>query len=383
MFQILLIVIYLAFISLGLPDSMLGAAWPSMYEELGVPISYAGVLSMIIAVGTVISSLASDFLTKKLGAGRVTALSVALTAAAMLGFSFSNSFWLLCLLALPYGLGAGSVDAALNNYVALHYSSRQMSWLHCMWGVGTIVGPSIMGGVLTAGKNWHTGFTAVSVIQIVLSLIIFASLPLWKKTADSVGEEAQKPIGIINTLKIKGAKEVMITFFCYCAAESTAMLWVSSYMNLHIKMPAEKAAGLSGLLFFGITLGRFLSGFLTAKFSDTAMIRIGQGIMILGSVLLLLPIGTAGAVAAFSLIGLGCAPVYPCIIHSTPARFGEDKSQAMIGIQMASAYIGTCLMPLLFGFLANRISIALLPIYLLLITALMVIMHESLVKKTA
>ena len=323
MIHLLLAVIYLSFISLGLPDSLLGAAWPKMYLEFGVPVSFAGIISMIISMGTIISSLQSDRLTKKLGTGKVTAISVGITAAALCGFSISGSFWMLCLWAIPYGLGAGSVDASLNNYVALHYASRHMSWLHCMWGVGTSLGPYIMEYALTGGQNWNMGYRYISYLQIILTAVLLCSLPLWKK-----------------------------------------------------------AGGLAALFFIGITAGRALSGFITMKLSDPQMIRMGQIIILAGILFMLLPFGF-GSQAGLLMVGLGCAPIYPCIIHSTPDHFGADKSQAVIGVQMASAYMGSLLMPPVFGLLAQNISASLFPVFLLLLLILMVFMHEKLLKKTA
>lgn len=384
MFHLLLAIIYLSFISLGLPDALLGSAWPVMYGELAVPVSYAGMISMIIAVGTIISSLLSDWLTYKLGTGKVTAISVAMTAAALFGFSTCSAFWMLCLWAIPYGLGAGSVDASLNNYVALHYASRHMSWLHCMWGVGASVGPYIMGFVLSGGGHWTGGYRCIGILQIILTAILFLSLPLWKirKDAAGEGEKAEaKPLTPGQILQIPGAKEIMVTFFCYCAVEQTAGLWASSYLALYKGVPGETAASFASMFFIGITVGRALNGFLTMKLSDTQLIRIGQGIILLGIVAMLLPLGEAVSLAGLILIGLGCAPIYPCIIHSTPAHFGADKSQALIGVQMASAYIGTCLMPPLFGLIAGHISIVLLPVYLLAILILMAVMHERMLKR--
>lgn len=386
MTHLLLAVIYLSFISLGLPDSLLGSAWPSMYGEFGVPVSYAGIVSMIIAAGTIVSSLQSDRLTLKLGTGKVTAISVAMTALALFGFSTSHSFWMLCLWAIPYGLGAGSVDASLNNYVALHFASRHMSWLHCMWGVGASVGPYIMGYALTGGKTWNSGYLYVSVLQIILTLILIFSLPLWKKRTATVSDESGdekpvKPLTLKEIFQIPGAKEVMITFFCYCALEQTAGLWASSYLVLHRGLTAETAATFASLFYIGITIGRAFNGFLTLKFSDTQLIRLGEGIILAGIIILFLPFGETTSVIGLILVGLGCAPIYPCIIHSTPEHFGADKSQAVIGVQMASAYIGTCLMPPVFGLIANHISISLLPVFLLVVLILMAIMHELLLKK--
>lgn len=385
MFQLLLLIIYFAFISLGLPDALLGSAWPTMYREFSVPVSYAGGISMIIAVGTIISSLQSDRLTKKLGTGKVTAISVFMTAVALFGFSVSHSYMELCLWAIPYGLGAGSVDASLNNYVALHYESRHMSWLHCMWGVGASLGPYVMGYALTNGTGWNTGYRCIAILQIVLTAILFFSLPLWKQKntpfSEKNGTADVKPLTLSQIVKIPGAKEVMVTFFCYCALEQTTGLWASSYLVLQRGLTAENAAGLASLFFIGITVGRAASGFLTMKFNDTQMIRLGQGLILLGIICLFLPFGILSAFAGLVLIGLGCAPVYPSIIHSTPAHFGEDKSQAMIGVQMASAYVGTCFMPPVFGFFANHISVSLFPFYLLAILALMIIMHEKMLPK--
>ena len=387
MFQLLLIIIYLSFISLGLPDSLLGAAWPTMYPQLAVPVSYAGIISLIIAAGTVVSSLQSDRLTRRFGTGRVTAFSVATTAVALFGFSVSSRFWQLCLWAIPYGLGAGSVDASLNNYVALHYKSKHMSWLHCMWGVGASAGPYIMGFVMTHGGSWNGGYRSIALIQIVLTAILFCSLPLWKgrpQVTDDAGNQVEaKPLSLRQVLNIRGVKQVLVCFFCYCALEQTTGLWASSYLTLHKGVSPETAAGFASMFFLGITAGRALSGFLTMRLSDVQMIRLGQGLIGGGIVIMLLPLGAAASLAGFVIIGLGCAPVYPCIIHSTPAHFGADKSQAIIGIQMACAYVGTCLMPPLFGLIANHISVALLPWYLIAILALMIVMHELLIRAVA
>lgn len=384
MVHLLLAVIYLAFISLGLPDSLLGAAWPSIYQNFDVPVSYAGIVSMIIALGTVISSLQSDRLTRRFGTGMVTAGSVAMTAVALMGFSCSNAFWMLCLWAVPYGLGAGSVDASLNNYVALHYASRHMSWLHCMWGIGASAGPYIMGFALTGGQSWNMGYRYIAFLQIGLTAILLLSLPLWKRrpqpAVTETGQESSRALSLREIVRIPGAKEIMITFFCYCALEQTAGLWASSYLVLHKGVEAEVAAGFASLFFIGITVGRAGSGFLTMRLSDAAMVRMGMGVIVLGIVALVLPLGSMAALAGFVLIGLGCAPIYPCMIHTTPALFGPERSQAIIGVQMASAYVGTCLMPPLFGLIANHIHVAWLSAYLLVILALMYVLHDKLLR---
>lgn len=387
MVHLLLAIIYLAFISLGLPDALLGAAWPSMYPQFDVPVSYAGIISMIIALGTVVSSLQSDRLTKKLGTGKVTALSVLMTAMALFGFATSHSFGMLCLWAIPYGLGAGSVDASLNNYVALHYESRHMSWLHCMWGIGASAGPYIMGYALTAGWGWNSGYHIIAVLQIVLTAILLCSLPLWKQRPAEVLQDGKvqnvKALSIREVLQLAGAREILVCFFCYCALEQTTGLWASSYLTLHKGVSADTAASFASMFYLGITVGRALSGFLTMKLNDVQMIRLGEVIIGIGVLVMLLPFGQSLSLTGLILIGLGCAPVYPCVIHSTPAHFGANKSQAIIGIQMACAYVGTCLMPPVFGLIANHITVALLPVYLLIILVLMVIMHELLCKKTA
>ena len=384
MFQMLLLIIYLAFISLGLPDSLLGSAWPSMYQDFSVPVSSSGIVFMIISLGTIISSLQSDRLTKRFGTGKITAVSVLMTAAALFGFSISRSFPALCLWAIPYGLGAGSVDASLNNYVALHYASRHMSWLHCMWGVGASLGPYIMGYALTGGYGWSMGYRIIAVIQILLTAFLFLSLSQWKNGNSDEGEQREttaKALSLGEILRIPGAKEVMVTFFCYCALEQTANLWVSSYLVLQKGITPEQAAGFASLFFVGITAGRFFSGFLTIKLGDTQMIRLGQAIILLGILTLLMPFGLGTSRIGLLLIGLGCAPVYPSIIHSTPASFGADKSQAMIGVQMAFAYVGTCLLPPLFGVIANHITAALFPFYLLIILGVMIFAYERMLSK--
>lgn len=379
MFQLLLVIIYIAFISLGLPDALLGSAWPSMYSELYVPVSYAGFISMIIAGGTIISSLFSDKLIRRLGTGMVTAISVAMTAAALLGFSCSHSFLELCLWGIPYGLGAGSVDTALNNFVALHYKSRHMSWLHCFWGVGATAGPYIMGMCLTNGLRWNSGYLFIGIIQIVLVLCLFLSLPLWKvKNASAkAGETIYKAISLKETVRLPGAKAILTAFFCYCALEATTGLWASSYMVLYKGIHAETAAKWAALFYLGITMGRFISGFITDRLGDKAMVRSGQGIAALGIVLLMLPMGKSATLFGLIFIGLGCAPIYPSLLHETPVNFGTENSQAIMGIQMAYAYVGSTFMPPVFGFMAQNISVRLYPFYLIIFVILMFFMVEK------
>lgn len=392
MLSFLLPIIYLAFISLGLPDSVLGSAWPTIYPEFSVPVSYAGIISAIIAVGTVISSLLSARLISVLKTGGVTAISVAMTAVALYGFSLSHTFWALCLWAVPYGLGAGSVDAALNNYVAIHYKSSHMSWLHCMWGIGATAGPYIMGLVLTEGLPWNMGYRAISYIQFALVIVLVLMIPLWKAADDEREEgieEAEpegpwKPRPLKEIVKVPGVREIMVAFFCYCGLESTTGLWTGSYLTLHTGLSAEEAATFTSLAFLGITIGRALNGFLALRFNDDQLIHLGESIILMGVLMLLIPTGTTWfQLTAIMLIGLGCAPVYPCIIHSTPGHFGKRASQEIIGVQMASAYVGTTLMPPLFGLIAQHISIRLWPVYLGLLLLLMFFMYERVRAKTA
>lgn len=382
MLSILLVIIYISFVSLGLPDALLGSAWPSMYAGLGVPVSYAGIISMLIAGGTILSSLNSGRLIKKLGTGKVTAISVCMTAVALFGFSISHSFIILCLWAIPYGLGAGSVDAALNSFVALHYKARHMSWLHCFWGIGATMGPYIMGFCLTRGLEWNSGYRIISVLQVVLTAILIFTIPLWKRAGSSgeQGEVSHKSLSIRKLIRIPGAKPALAAFFCYCAVESTTGLWSSSYMVMERGLSAGDAAKWTSLFYLGITFGRFVSGFITMRLGNRQMVRVGQGIAVLGIITLLLPLGNLVLYTGFILIGLGCAPIFPSLLHATPDNFGKELSQAIMGMQMASAYIGSTFIPPLFGLLAERISIALYPFFLFIFIVLMIGMVESLNK---
>ncbi len=376
MVSLLLAVIYMAFISLGLPDSLLGSAWPVMRMELGAPISYAGIVSMIIAGGTIISSLLSNRILQKLGTGLVTAVSVGMTAAALFGFSVSKEFYQLCLWAVPYGLGAGAVDAALNNYVAVHYSSRHMSWLHAFWGVGVTISPYIMSACLSQNLGWKMGYRTVSLIQIVLTALLFLSLPLWKRKEEAANGQTAGNVTLSQAVKIKGVPFVLLAFFGFCALESTAGLWASSFLVGARGVDAETAAQFTALFYIGETAGRFLNGFIADRFGDKAMIRTGALIMLLGAVMVAVPVKVL-SLTGLLIIGLGAAPVYPCIIHSTPTSFGKENSQALVGIQMASAYCGSTFMPPLFGLIAQYINIGLYPFYLLFFAALVLVMTEA------
>lgn len=381
MYLLLLAIIYIAFISLGLPDSLLGSAWPVIYETLEVPISYAGVITLITAGSTVISGLMADRLIRRFGAGVVTAVSTMLTAAALFGFSFSDTFALLCLWSVPYGLGAGAVDAALNNYVALHYASRHMSWLHCFWGVGATISPYIMGYSLSRGFGWNNGYRFVGIIQIILTAILFISLPIWvkNKSGNEYNKSDSKPLTLPQIIKIRGVKLIFAAFFCYCSLESTAGLWASTYLVKSRGIDPEIAANFASLFYIGIIFGRFITGFIADKVGDKLLIRYGLIIIIAGIILVTVPFGSdIPALTGIIILGLGCAPIYPSVIHATPSNFGKENSQAIIGVQMASAYVGSTFMPMLFGFMADNISIELYPVYLLLFAILMLLLTEIL-----
>jgi fucose permease len=378
---LLLIIIYLSFISLGLPDSLLGSAWPSMYNLLNVPLHYAGFISMIIAGGTVVSSIVSERIIRRFGTGIVTAMSVLMTAAALVGFSFSHVFWTLCLCSIPLGLGAGSVDAALNNYVALHYKARHMSWLHCFWGVGATLGPIIMSAFLINKDSWNGGYRTIGIIQWCLVAVLFASLPLWKNNKAQETAKQQNPIKLKPLFHVAGVKPILIAFFCYCAIETVTGLWGSSYLVMAKKVSPETAAQWIALYYFGITSGRFVSGFVTMKLSNRHMIRLGQTLIGSGIIVLVLPFGNSTLLPGLFMIGLGCAPIYPSLLHETPKNFGGEYSQAIMGIQMASAYIGTSLMPPVFGQLASHTGFHIFPLFIGTVLVIKIIMIETLNRK--
>ncbi len=399
MYSLLLAIIYIAFVSLGLPDSLLGAGWPVMQQSLDVPVGFAGIVTMIIASGTVLSSLASERLTRRFGAGLVTAVSVAMTAAALFGFSASGEFWMLCLWAIPYGLGAGAVDAALNNYVALHYAARHMNWLHSFWGVGASISPFIMSYAITSGLGWSGAYLIVGVIQAVLTFALLVSLPLWGKVntvtvpaadaaadVDADPDAAETPAGkgsahvsLATALRIPGVVLILAAFFAYCALESTSILWASTYLVEERAVDPATAAAFGSLFLLGITAGRFLAGFVADRVGDRQLIRGGFVAVGLGALMLALPLDTTiVALAGLVVAGLGSAPIYPAIIHSTPVNFGRRNSQAIIGIQMAAAYAGSTLAPPLFGALSAWAGLWILPLFLLVLVALGLVMSERL-----
>ena len=404
MFSFLLLIIYLSFISLGLPDALLGSAWPIMHEELKVPLSYSGSVYMLISCCTILSSLKSESLNRRFGTGKITAFSVLLTALAIFGFSMSRSFYMLLLFAIPYGLGAGSVDAALNHYVALHYSSRHMNWLHCMWGIGASIGPYIMGFVLQRGYSWSKGYLLIGILQAGLTFLLFLSLGLWKEKEEDKndlvkvemheGEEGKKAMSFREILRIPGAKECIASFFFYCAIEQTIGLWSGSFMVYSLRIDAKLAASFVALFYFGITFGRFLAGIFSAKWKDEELILGGIAILFLG-IALLFPAGLSSGKQLFGMelrqvfvilsllfMGLGCAPIYPAIIHSTPYNFGAENTSALIGKQMASAYIGSLSLPPIFGVLAKNFGTELFPFYAVVLGIAMLYMYKQLLKKT-
>lgn len=390
--SLLLLVIYLAFISLGLPDALLGAAWPLIYPSFNIPVSYAGTLAMLISLGTIIASFQSDRLTRLLGTVRVTFYSILLTVLGLFAFAWSSNFYHLILATIPYGLGAGSIDAALNNYVALNYKSAHMSWLHCMWGIGASSGPFILAYALQKQYTWPYGYRWIAYIQLLLAIIVALSAPLWHlnkskvKSAlgfqeDKVNTSTIKPLSLREVWQIFGAKATLAVFFCYSAMEHCTGLWASSYLVIHMGLHAELAASYASRFFLGITIGRFLSGFISFKLPDKNLIRLGQIVVSIGLITLCLANSSTLALIALTTIGLGCGPIYPAIIHSTPAHFGKERSQALIGLEMGCAYIGSCLMPPVFGQITKFLSISLYPYFLATFLIIMIFAHEKLLKQ--
>ena len=383
MTSLLLPVIYLTFVSLGLPDSLLGSAWPVMYPELGAPVAAQSALSMLISACTIVSSLATAKLMRRWGTGRLVAASVGLTAAAILGFSACKEFWQLVALAVPYGLGAGAIDSSLNNYVAIHYGPRHMSWLHCCWGIGTSVGPVAMGWALAGPMSWHGGYLVIGIAQAAITAVLFCSLPLWKRSAGEKDEgesasngTAEKP-GYGALLRLPGAGAVIASFGCYSALESSCGLWIASLLVLARGVGEAQAASMVALFYLGITAGRFLAGVVADRIAGPQMIRIGQSVIALG-IAMLVAGGSDTAVLsiAIALIGLGCAPIYPSIVALTPSRFGEAASQGMVSLQMACAYVGSTFFPPVCALVVGAGGAALLPSLYAAVLAAMIVLAE-------
>ena len=378
MVTFLLALIYLAFISLGLPDSLLGSAWPVMHGVLNAPLSFMGVVTMLISGCTILSSLLSERMTKKFTTKGVTIFSVFLTAVALFGFSFASQSWMLLVWAIPYGLGAGAIDAALNNYVALHYNARHMSWLHCFWGAGAIISPYVMSFALT-NATWRSGYQIIGLLQLAIGVLLLATLPVWNVHRKSVAADTDTPLlGVKGALAIKGVPTILLGFLCYCAAEATVMAWSASYLVYVRHISEETAAAMASLFYIGLSFGRFAGGFFTDRIGDRRMIRLGFAVIVLGILCLLLPTKSdLPSLAAFVIIGLGCAPIYPCIIHSTPYNFGEENSQAIIGIQMAAAYTGSTLAPPIYGLLSEFVALEVLPAFLGVFFVVMLLLTEK------
>lgn len=385
----LLIIIYLAFISLGLPDSLLGAAWPVMQGDLGAPLETAGLLFMTIACGTIISSLVSGRILKRYGTGKVTFVSVLMTAVALLGFHFAPSIIWLMVCAVPLGLGAGAVDTGLNDYVAVNYKARHMSWLHCFWGVGATLGPIIMAQFISGDSSWRNGYFLIAAIQFALVIILFFTLPLWKKVKinrnDRILEESDELKDVINEketnnkpLQTKGVKWALTTFFFYCGVEATVGLWGSSFLVNVKGISVATAAGWISFYYAGITVGRLITGFVTYKVTNRSLIRWGQLLALSGAIILVLPLPSAFSFVGFIIVGFGLAPIFPCMLHETPTRFGKEHSQTIMGYQMAFAYTGTTFMPPLLGFMASQMTIGIFPIVIVIFAVAMLLSSEKL-----
>lgn len=386
MFSLLLAIIYLTFVSLGLPDAVLGSAWPLMRTEFSVPIDYAGYVQMIIALGTIISSFFSGKTIAKLGTAKLTLISVLSTTIALFGFSMSTQYWHLVIWAIPYGLGAGGVDSALNNYAALYYSSKHMSWLHAMWGIGASTGPLIMTYALRNQGSWQNGYRIIGLLQVVLTFLILLSLPLWRRQPKNKSQVETSEtnelsnISILKVMKLPGFWYIIISFFSYYALETTAGLWISSYLVYAEGLPKDVSAAWASIFYLGITIGRIINGFFTYKFNNTQLIRAGSVIAATGIFCVMLLFGATGSAIGFILIGLGFAPIFPCIIHNTPYFFGENNSQAVVGVEMAFSAVGSLIMPTLFGIIAEKLTIELLPFYLAFFLILLISTYDKLYK---
>lgn len=376
MATLLLLVIYIAFIGLGLPDSLFGAAWPAIYAEYGLPFSFGSFVTVLSFFGTTISSLCSAKVIRRFGTNKVTAFSTALTAAALLCMSFTGSYLPMCLFALPLGLGAGAIDTALNNYVALHYSATQMSFLHCFYGIGISVSPYILSLVLNGDAGWRGGYRIAVGIQAVIAVILFCSLPLWKKVhgKESGEEEAVgQSLSLKEIIRIPGVKVMWSLFICSCTIECTCGSWGSTFLVEHKGLPAEEAAGIITFYYVGIAVGRFLSGVIATKLHSWAIIKIGQTVMGLALILLCLPVGGNLAGVALFFVGLGNGPLFPNFNYLTPENFGEELSPSVIGTQMAVASIAIMTTPVLCSILGQALGMWIFPVYLLLFFVLMVL----------
>ena len=382
--SLLLAVIYLIFISLGLPDSLLGSGWPTMQIAFGVPSSYAGYVSMTISFMTIISALLSPRMIRKFHTKWIVTVSIFLTVLGLLGFSVSAHYWMLFLFAVPYGLGAGAIDASVNHYVANHYSSSVMNFLHCFYGVGAVISPTIMALALRLAR-WNEGYRWTAFIQVGILLVVILSLPLWKKNDAADDEEMRDSAGIKETLRVPGVILTLIAFFAYCAGEATCFLWTPSYFaGTRAGLSDDTIAAFGSLIFGGLMLGRLISGFVSNKLGDRLLIRIGIAVEFFGILLVFLPAESYVVTAiGFVIVGTGMGPVYPAIQHMAPTNFGTRYSAAVIGLQMASAYIGSTFMPMVFGHLQQALEIAIMPVYLLIFAVMNICMLELAYRKLA
>ena len=375
--SLLLAVIYLIFISLGLPDSLLGSGWPKMQVFFGVPSSYAGYVSMTICFMTIVSALVSPQLIRRFHTKWIVIVSIGLTVLGLLGFSISGQFWMLFLFAVPYGLGAGSIDAAVNHYVANHYPASVMNFLHCFYGVGAVISPCIMAHALKVAR-WNEGYRWTAYIQMGILLVCVLSLPLWRQNETADEEKNEDSAGIRETLRVPGVLLTLVAFFAYCSGENTCFLWTPSYFaGTKTGLSDETIASFGSLIFGGLMLGRLISGFISNRLGDRRLIRIGIAVELFGILLVILPVsGYILAAIGFVVIGTGMGPVYPAIQHMAPANFGKRYSAAVIGLQMASAYIGSTFMPMVFGHIQQAVGIGIMPVYLLFFALLNIGMLE-------
>lgn len=381
MATLLLIVIYIAFIGLGLPDSLLGTAWPAMYVDLKLPVSFEAIANAVVVIGTIISSLNAARLIKKLGTLKIVIISTLLTACAIFGYAMVPNFYCLLLLGIPMGIGAGAIDTALNNYLAIHYKASHMNWLHCFWGIGAMSGPIVMSVFMKGGMGWRYGYFAIGAAQAVVVIILLISIPIWKAQKDTSAEEESAVMKFFDLLKVKGVKLAMLTFLCYCATEYTIVCWGSTYLVNYRAVSAATAASWISMYYLGITAGRMLCGFIAIKFNNRKLIRVGLLTVLLGAVILMLPLPPIAAMIGLAFVGFGCAPVFPGMLSETPKYFGKNLSQAVIGVEMTSAYTGVLILPMIFGFLATCISMALIPYFLVVLVVSMLIFTSLLNKK--
>lgn len=380
----MLVMLYAWTMITGLNASLLGALWPVMYLDFDVALSAVGIFSWIGSIAGLLSNLGANWFLKRFGACRMTAMCACTMALSLLGYTLTGEFWVLCLLCIPFSTANGILAVALNNYVALHYHSRHMSWVHCMWGVGSIIGPNIVSYSLLMGYTWYHSYRVVFVTWAVWTVVLILIRRLWKpEPAETKESGSGSGMSLKELFGIRGVREALLTFFCYNSLEQGMMLWMSSYMVIYKGLSENLAAMYASLFFAGITMGRMISGFMTAKLDDDRLIRLGQCLIAAGILLMLLPLGRMVTLAGLLLIGFGCAPVCPCLLHSTPLHFGKAHTQALVGVQVAASTLGNCILPSLFGLVANHISIALLPVYALVCLCTMAISHHRLVRLTA